>query len=284
MKKSVILISVLISVLLISSVFAEDIPNYQDKYVNDFAKLLSADEISTLRTMLVQVEQNTTAEVAVVTVKTCGGDYDGYAMQLVDKWKIGKADKDNGLLELYCQTEKRFVIKTGYGLEGILPDSKIGRMLDENYVPLRDEGKVKEGIIKFTEEIVKVLNQNSAEIISGQTGGSSSSFIDSRILVIFFIIALFSIFSWIKSLKDKNNSNKSKIKVFLAIFLEIAAFVILFVATNVILILIAIIIIIILSRFNGAGRHGGFFMGGGSGGFSGGGFGGGGFGGGGASR
>ena len=67
---------------------------------------------------------------------------------------------------LYSVNEKRIEVETGYGLEGILPDSKIGRMLDDYYVPQRDQGNVTQGIILFTQEISKVIQNNSEEVSS----------------------------------------------------------------------------------------------------------------------
>ncbi len=294
MKKSIIF-TVLIILIALSQVPAAEIPSYQDKYVNDFAKLLSENESGYIRSLLVQLESDTTAEVSVVTVPDCGGDYKGFAVELASTWKIGKADKDNGLLILYCVNVKKLDIETGYGLEGILPDSKIGRYLDDYYVPLRNENKTAAGIISFTEQMVNIIEENKAEVISGQAGRNSGSGNNLSVYVVFAIIILLVIII-IAKIKSKKNAKKIKAgkkpNAF-AKLVEILSWIVLVIMLAIgfnILLLLLFIALIILRAILGGGTsasHPGFLgggFGGGSSGFGGGGFGGGGFGGGGASR
>lgn len=199
-------------ILLCSIVYAEEFPNYKDKYVNDFAGIFSQKQISDLRNLLINVEQNTTAEVAIVSIEACSPYAPSqYANLLFDKWGIGKKEKDNGLLILYCKQENKIQVETGYGLEGILPDSKLGRLLDENYVPLRDSGKVQEGIILFTEKVTSVIQKNKEEVIAGRSQ-SDFQFWIFLILIILIILLIIS-FKFgkkidKKSLKAKQAKNR----------------------------------------------------------------------------
>ena len=152
---------ILIILLIITNVNAQEFPNPYDDNVNDFAKIFNQDEISELKTILSKVEQNTTAEVVIVTIQTSRPLIPSqYRTELFNKWKIGNEEKDNGLLILYSLEENRIEVETGYGLEGILPDSKLGRLLDENYVPYRDKKQVNQGIILFAKEIAKIITEN----------------------------------------------------------------------------------------------------------------------------
>ena len=177
------IVFVLVTATLVGAV---SYPQYTDKYVNDFAGVFSSDQISFMRSVLSSLEESTTAQVVVVTVDSLEGMASSqYATELATKWGVGKSDVDNGLLILYAKTENKIFAATGYGLEGILPDSKLGRLLDENYVPLRDSGDVSEGIIKFTESVLQVIEDNSAEVSSGQAGGSDEL---PPYLIVFFAI------------------------------------------------------------------------------------------------
>lgn len=164
-----ILISLIFVLFCISLVSAVDLPSYTDKYVNDFASVFSSEQTAELRALFYSVDQDTTAEMVVVTDSECAskGGQSQYAIDLGKSWKVGKADKDNGLLILYCLEENKIFVATGYGLEGILPDSKIGRLLDESYVPLRDSGNVTEGIVEFSKVVAGVIEANKAEVLSG---------------------------------------------------------------------------------------------------------------------
>ncbi|MEK6893538.1 MAG: TPM domain-containing protein [Nanoarchaeota archaeon] len=250
---------VLMAVFLFAPLIAaQEFPNYQDAYVNDFAKILSVGETGELRAVLQQVREQTTAEVVVVTVDSISPlDVRQYGIELASKWKIGKADKSNGLLILYAVKEKKIGAEVGYGLEGVLNDAKVGRMLDDYYVPNRDSGNVTFGIISFVKETAKYLEQNKDEIISSQKETSRNNNNSNGDLgLIIWIIGFYVIVALIKAIfypfsKRKNKGAGDFWKY--------------------------VLLGMLLSPRRSSGFSGGGFSGGG-------GFGGGGFGGGGASR
>ena len=150
---------------------------------------------------------------------------------------------------LYVSDINRIFVATGYGVEGILPDSKIGRLLDENYVLLRDSGDVNSGIVQFTIALSEVLEENKEEILSGQAGRKYNEDVFSFIFVIIIWVVIF--FFIFRNARRHKNKRHGDFPWWLLLFMP--------------------------SR----GHHGSGFS---SGGFSSGGFGGGGFGGGGAGR
>jgi uncharacterized protein len=188
MRRWIFSLAVFLVLALAVSASAQGFPQYQDDYVNDFAHVFTAGEVSHLRSVLASVRENTTAEVVLVTVETAEptGLAD-YATELFTRWGIGKKGKDNGLLLIYAKNESKFRAVTGYGIEGILPDSKLGRMLDDYYVPYRDAGNVSYGIILFTEEVSKVIKGDN-DATSGGTGSGSSG--DFWLAMVFIIIAI----------------------------------------------------------------------------------------------
>jgi len=261
MKRELFILGFLISLLVISPVLAE-FPTYKNEYVNDFAGIFSSGEVLDISKMLYEVRQNTTAEVVIVTIASLEGyTSQEYATKLLSEWGIGKADKDNGLLILYALKENKIFIATGYGMEGILPDSKLGRFLDDFYVPLRDSNKTKEGIISITNEIVKVIYENKEEIISGQREHETW---DAEIIFWIILLLIWIIPAILRAILKNNKKYTSKKK-----------------PTNFLDILFWMWLGNSLGRRSSGSSFGGSFGGGG---FSGGGFGGGGGGGGGAGR
>ena len=100
-------------------------------FVNDFADILSSEQEAQLQSMGVNLYNASKAQVVVVTVDSLDGkDIDSYALGLARSWGIGDKDKDNGVLLLLSVTDREVKIEVGYGLEGALPDSKTGRILD----------------------------------------------------------------------------------------------------------------------------------------------------------
>lgn len=180
----------LIILLLLTPVFAQ-VPNYSDKYINDYADVLSTSQRLEMRNLFYSIDQTTTAEMTLLTVETVAPlDMFSYAQEVFDTWGIGKADKDNGLLILYAKDENKIWVSVGYGLEGILPDSKIGRILDETFVPQRTAGNVSNGIVLAANAYADVIEQNKDEVLSGQTGSQNYGV---PIVMILIYILIFSI-------------------------------------------------------------------------------------------
>jgi uncharacterized protein len=116
--------------------------------VYDFAGVFQPAQKAELENILRGVEQKTTAEIAVVALRSLeGGEINDFANRLFAKWGIGKKDKDNGLLLLAAIEDRKVRIEVGYGLEGALPDAKTGRMLDEYVIPEFKQQKYAEGLI-----------------------------------------------------------------------------------------------------------------------------------------
>jgi len=95
--------------------------------VNDFAGVLSPAVITQLKEMCRQVLDKAQASLVVVTIKsTDGQDIFPYSVDLYQKWGIGEKGKDRGVLILLAVQDRKYYINVGYGLEGILPDGKVG--------------------------------------------------------------------------------------------------------------------------------------------------------------
>jgi uncharacterized protein len=147
--KRIVAISLfLISCFLVvtGTVVAQTFPEPQG-HVNDFASLLSAQGKQQLEDQLSRLEQETTIEIAVVTVNSLEGTtVEDYANRLFEKWGIGKKGKDNGVLLLVAKEERKVRIEVGYGLEAVLTDSRAGRILDNDVVPQFKQGNYEKGI------------------------------------------------------------------------------------------------------------------------------------------
>jgi uncharacterized protein len=105
----------------------EDLPKPTD-YVSDFAHVLSPATVARLDSICSQLDHSqANAQVAVVTVQNLNGeDAAEFANALEDKWKMGRKGSDRGLLILLAVGDHKYRIEPGYGLEGILPDGKVG--------------------------------------------------------------------------------------------------------------------------------------------------------------
>jgi uncharacterized protein len=98
-------------------------------YVNDFAGVLSPQTLASLNALCAQVDRQAHAQIAVVTVKTLDGEpIENFATALEDKWKVGKKGTDRGLLLILATNDRQYRFEVGYGLEGSLPDGRVGNI------------------------------------------------------------------------------------------------------------------------------------------------------------
>src|ERR1700734_916532 len=112
----------------------QDLPQ-PTNYVSDLAGVLSPQTIQGLNALCRQVDLQAHAQIAVVTVKTLDGEpIEDFTTALEDKWKVGAKGTDRGVILVFAIQDRKRRIETGYGLEGILPDSKVG-VIGRSIVP-----------------------------------------------------------------------------------------------------------------------------------------------------
>lgn len=149
--------------IFISTVIALSFPK-PSGYVNDFANILSSETKKGLEDKLVNLEKESSIEIAVVTVSSLEGTtVEDYAVRLFEEWKIGKKGKDNGVLILVAPNEREIRIEVGYGLESILTDSRAGRIIRNIITPEFKKNNYDTGITKGVEAIIAVLLNKEVE-------------------------------------------------------------------------------------------------------------------------
>jgi uncharacterized protein len=146
----------------VSKLHAENVSDLKPTgYVNDFAGVLSPETRSHLEQLCTEVDQQAHAQIAVVTVKTTGDDtIDDFATQLEEKWKVGQKGTDRGLLFLIATDDHHYRFEVGYGLEGILPDGKVGS-IGREMVPYLREGNYDAAITMATQDVANVIAQDA---------------------------------------------------------------------------------------------------------------------------
>jgi len=116
----VILILFLITPTFISAVSYPKLKGF----VTDNADMISPEWEERIEKLCREIEHNTTAEIAVVTVPSLEGlSKEEYAVELFQRAGIGKKDKDNGVLILLAKKERKYRVEVGYGLEPYITDS-----------------------------------------------------------------------------------------------------------------------------------------------------------------
>jgi len=136
-------------------------------YVSDTAGILGEWAART-ENLCREIERQTTSEVAVLTVKTISPlEPQQYAQQVYDRWKIGKKGKDNGVLILVAVDDRKMWIITGYGVESVLPDGKVGEIRDRILRPLFRQNRYGEGVYMGVKAVGSVLTGGKMEAPKG---------------------------------------------------------------------------------------------------------------------
>ena len=293
--KTIIIIFLLF--LLFSSKSLAIVRPTTDFYVNDYANLLNSETKNYIISTNKKLYAQTGAQIVVVTVPNLEGrTLEEYATQLFREFGIGDKTKNNGVLLLLALEERQFRVEVGYGLEGILTDAKTGRIQDQYIIPYLKQDDWNNGIRNgFSAILTEVCKEYNIDVGADTVNEVSEPDLNELIAInSFSTIGLFinaaSAVAFGKMLsKKKEQKSKTKIILFIPIYIIIVIGILLIVSKSIFITLFFIafysiewIIVFALNRMSGGGHYGGF-SGGSFGGFSGGGFSGGSFGGGGFS-
>jgi uncharacterized protein len=146
-------------------------------YVNDFAGVLSPETRQSLEDLCTQVDHQAHAQIAVVTVKSMDPDKSGatptieeFATALEDKWKVGAKGTDKGVLLIVSLNPRKYRIEVGYGLEGILPDGKVGD-IGRDMQPYLHTGDYDQAITLGVHEIAQVIAADAGITLSPDANG-----------------------------------------------------------------------------------------------------------------
>jgi uncharacterized protein len=127
-------------------------------FVNDHAGVLSPGIKSQLEGVLTQFERKTGAEIAVLTVNSTQPlTIEQYAVELFQKWGIGKKGKDNGILILVAAGDRKVRIEVGYGLEGAVTDLQSKMIIEDLMVPAFKKGDYDTGIAAAAATLAKIV-------------------------------------------------------------------------------------------------------------------------------
>ena len=117
------------------SAAAIDVPRLNAR-INDYAGILSSSEESALESLLIDTENKTSSQVALLTIPSLEGEVlEDYSIKVAEKWELGQKKFDNGVLVLVAMAEKKIRIEVGYGLESILTDLKSNYIIRKMMVP-----------------------------------------------------------------------------------------------------------------------------------------------------
>jgi len=134
-----------------------DKPNIQTS-VYDYIDLFSKKEKQYFEEKLVKYSDTTSTQIVIITITTTNGENINYLGAIWgEKWGIGQATEDNGILILLAQNDRRIAINTGYGVEHLLTDALSKRIIEQDIIPSFKQGNYIEGLDRGVDAIFNVL-------------------------------------------------------------------------------------------------------------------------------
>jgi len=173
------------------SAFALDVPERADRYVNDYADLITPQTESQLDEALRNYEASTSNQIVVATFPSLEGEsLEDYSIRLAETWKVGQEGRDNGVILLVFRDDQKLRIEVGYGLEGAIPDALAGQIISQVIVPYFKKGNYETGIVAGTAAILKAAEgEFKGSGLSGRgRGGYEMSPEEAQGLLIFVSI------------------------------------------------------------------------------------------------
>lgn len=136
-------------------------PTTNGSYIANPDSILKQNTVQTIDLLVSTHKKETENEVAVVVVNSIGQSIPkDFAVDIFNKWGVGKKGKDNGVLLLVVMDQRRFEIEVGYGLEGELSDVKAGRIVHDIMIPTIRSKDVDAAVLLGVESIINILNKD----------------------------------------------------------------------------------------------------------------------------
>ncbi len=192
--------------LLAAPATAQTFPKLTGRVV-DQADIIPPTEEANLNIQLEQLEKTTGHQLVVATVDSLdGNDIADYGYRLGREWKIGNAEKDDGVVFLIAPNERRMNISVGYGLEPILTDALSGRIIRDVVTPKFKAGDlpggIQDGVNAIAQQIqlppeeaaTRAAAADKAERDRADDGDMGGLFFIGFIVFFFFILPMLSAF------------------------------------------------------------------------------------------
>ncbi|HXW57438.1 MAG TPA: TPM domain-containing protein [Candidatus Cybelea sp.] len=174
-------------------------------WVSDFAGVLSPSARDQLAALCAEVDQKAHAQIAVVTVRSLGGrPIEDYSLDLASRWGVGGKKNDTGVMILVATDDHKYRFEVGYGLEGILPDGKVGGFGREA-VPFLRENNYDAALLLMTERVAEVIARDRGVTLAktpaiSSSEGSHQEAPNAPVALIALIVILFLLFRFVRTL------------------------------------------------------------------------------------
>ncbi|MGK2952442.1 MAG: TPM domain-containing protein, partial [Thiobacillus sp.] len=126
--------------------------------VTDLTATLSTDQVAALESRLAAFEAQQGSQIAVLILPTTQPeDIAQFGIRVADRWKIGRAKIDDGVILIVAKDDRQLRLEVGYGLEGAIPDAIAKRVIAETITPYFKAGDLYGGIDAGVQQLMRLI-------------------------------------------------------------------------------------------------------------------------------
>lgn len=155
-------------------------------YVVDQLNWLTPAQVAEINKVVRSLDQEGLAQIAVLTINDCGSDVSKYRYDVFNKWHIGHANDNDGLLIAVCwfngdKAKRTVAQETGLGMEGTLPDTLVNKVAKEVFRPYSAVNKYGDGLVAMVhtyDTIIRKGDYNKAIASAVQPLKDNGTYVD----------------------------------------------------------------------------------------------------------
>jgi uncharacterized protein len=141
-------------------------PTGYNRFVVDAANVLSATYKRDLTQALAQLDQQEQAQITVVVLPGTDRELSDLAPEWFNAWGIGHKARNDGILVLVNQSRitrkqsgNRLFVGVGTGVQGTLPDSRVGQLIREYARSGMNAGNTEAALQGLMPEVIRILSE-----------------------------------------------------------------------------------------------------------------------------
>jgi uncharacterized protein len=159
-------------------------------WITDNSGTLAPDDLREIDGMLSDFQRQTSTQIVVLMVSGLNGrSLEEFSLEEAEKNKIGKKEKNNGILVLIAKNDRRIRFEVGYGLEGVMTDVMADQIIRHEIAPRFRSGDFAGGIKAGVTAIMQLTR--------GEYQGDESDQRGKKLPGVFLAILLFVLFGFI---------------------------------------------------------------------------------------
>lgn len=168
MRRFIVFILALVSLSAAGAVYSPaTVPSPKDAgqayYVSNPDSILCQDDVDYLNACCRLLDDTVQVEMAVVVLESIG-EYEpfDFGYELFQRWGIGKAGKNTGVLITFALASRQVYMNTGSGIEGVLPDATCKKIIQEDMIPLFKLGDYGGGLCAAATHVYRICTNGEA--------------------------------------------------------------------------------------------------------------------------